>query len=35
LSNIRTLCLVCHREVTRQLRERLRQRRLDEQPISS
>ena len=26
LSNIRTLCLLCHREVTRQLRERLAER---------
>jgi 5-methylcytosine-specific restriction enzyme A len=26
LSNIRTLCLICHREATRQLRERLAQR---------
>ena len=27
LSNIRTLCLLCHREATRQLRERLAARR--------
>lgn len=34
LSNIRTLCLICHRQVTGQLRQRLLDRRLNERPIS-